>query len=138
VIGANAVFGSNGDRKEERVAVRLRIGDRCGPGCPTGTAAIVDDDALPERLAQRLTDNARHGIGRASGREIDDQRDRTVGIILRSRFKRRCYHRCRRAEQRHELAPSHAGHARSLPPGLPQGQPATGVMVGPWDGPELF
>src|SRR6516162_2443364 len=55
---------------------------RRGSGCPAGTAAIVDDDALPEGLAQRLTDDARRGIGRASGREIDDQRDRTAGIIL--------------------------------------------------------
>ena len=60
---------------------------RRGSGCPAGTAAIVDDDALPEGLAQRLTDDARRGIGRASGREIDDRRDRTAGIILPRRYQ---------------------------------------------------
>ena len=60
---------------------------RRGSGCPAGTGAIVDDDALPEGLTQRLTDDARRGIGRASGREIDDQRDRTAGIILPRRYQ---------------------------------------------------
>src|SRR5260370_11071125 len=80
-----------------------------GPGRPAGTAAIVDDDALPERLAQRLADDPRHGIGRASGREIDDQRDRTAGIILSSHYQ---WHRHnghgRAAEKRDELTALHS------------------------------
>src|SRR5436309_1425918 len=40
---------------------------------------------------------------------------------------------CRRAaEQRDELAPSHAGHGRSLPPGFPHPQPTTDPVPGPW------
>src|SRR5262249_32886796 len=96
------------DREKKRIAIGLGIGDRRGPGRPAGAAAIVDDDALPERLAQRLTDDARHGIGRTSGREIDDQRDRTVGIILRSRYKRHSRRRRRAAEQHDELAAPHS------------------------------
>jgi hypothetical protein len=43
------------------------------------------------------------------------------------RARREWPRRCRAAEQPHELPPSHAGHGRSLHPGLPQGQPATGA-----------
>src|SRR6516165_7907448 len=122
VMGANAVFGSNGkflcrylfavsaELTESRsvIAVSFGIGDRRRPGCPAGTATIVDGDALPEGLAERLTDDPRHGIGRASGREIDDQRDRTAGIILSSHDQ---WHRHNRhggtAEKRDELAALH-------------------------------
>jgi hypothetical protein len=67
----------------------LALATAAAPGRPAGAAAVVDDDILPERLAQRLAQDARHGIGGASGREVDDERDGTVGIILRRRSKRR-------------------------------------------------
>src|SRR5258706_7817683 len=81
-MGANAVLGSNGKvlcrnlfvisdeltGEEQRVAVRLGIGGRRGSHRPAGAAAIVDDDALPEAVAQRLAQNARHRVGRASRR----------------------------------------------------------------------
>src|SRR5215468_5094896 len=120
VIGANAVLGSNGkffcknlfrnqrrvDREKQRVAIGLGTGGSRGSGGAAGAAAIVDDDILPERLAQRLAQDARRGIGRASGREIDDKRDGTAGILLR-RGKRHGRHRRRAAESQDEFAPSH-------------------------------
>src|SRR5262249_16782684 len=85
-------------------------------------------NVLPERLAQRLAEDARHGVGRAAGREIDDQRDRTAGIILRGRCKRRRHRRGRSAaQQRDELAPPPVQHfppPPSPPPALPPPPPS--------------
>src|SRR5262249_2445659 len=94
------------DGERRRVAMGFGTGGGRGSGGAAGAAAIVDDDILPERLAQRLAQDARRGIGRASGREIDDKRDGTAGILLR-RGKRHGRHRRRAAESQDEFAPSH-------------------------------
>src|SRR5262249_34538575 len=94
------------DREKQRVAIGLGIGGSRGSAGAAGAAAIVDDDILPARLAQRLAQDARRGIGRASGREIDDKRDGTAGILLR-RGKRHGRHRRRAAKSQDEFAPSH-------------------------------
>jgi hypothetical protein len=59
--------------------------------------------------------------GKIKGREHADPSHPLA--LLRARRERPGSRRA--AEQRHELPPSHAGHGSSLPPGLPQGQPAT-------------
>jgi len=95
------------DREKQRVAIGLGTGGSRGSGGAAGAAAIVDDDILPERLAQRLAQDARRGIGRAAGREVDDKRDGTAGIILCRRGKGRHNRRCGAAESQDEVAPSH-------------------------------
>ena len=95
------------DREEKRVAVGLGVGHGGSPGRATRTAPVIDDDILPERLAQRLAQDARHRVGGPSRREVDDERDGTVGIVLCCRSKRRRQRGRRTAESEDEFAAPH-------------------------------
>ena len=76
--------------QQQRVAVRVRFGDGCGGGGAAGAAAIADDDRLSERIGKLRSDDPRDEIGRAAGRNGDDELNRTARIIgLRARRTRR-------------------------------------------------
>ena len=69
----------------DRVAIRRGARDTTDRDRAAGAADILDDDALSERRAHALGQNARGDIGRAAGRERNDQGDLLVRIVLRLR-----------------------------------------------------
>ena len=70
-----------GDRvQQQRVAVRFRLGDAGGRDGASGTAAIVDDDRLPERLGELGPDDPRDEVGGAARRDRDDELNRPSGV----------------------------------------------------------
>src|SRR5437667_634878 len=73
---------------QERVAVGRRLGDRFAAYRPTGAAAVVHQDLLPERRRPRLADEARGRVHRFARGEGHDEADRLGGISLRERFYR--------------------------------------------------
>ena len=79
-----------GDRvQKQRVAIRVRFGDRGGRGRATGAPAINDDDRLPERVCELRPDEPANKIGGAARRNSDNKLDRTVRVVsLRPRHAR--------------------------------------------------
>ena len=72
----------------ERVAVRLGFGDRLGADIAAGAGAVLDHEALAERLVQIVGRDARGHVHQAAGGGDDDQADRLGRIILGSRRDR--------------------------------------------------
>src|SRR2546427_721610 len=77
-----------GGRQERgvRVVKRVPVG-ACLRCCGCGhrrpcTGPVLDDNLLPEQLAQRSGENSRQGIRAAAGRVSDQQSDRLVRIVL--------------------------------------------------------
>ena len=68
--------------EEQRVAIRIGAGDAAGAKRSAGAADILDDDLLAEILGHGFGDEAGDGIGRAAGREGNDDGDRAIGIAL--------------------------------------------------------
>src|SRR5262249_3461371 len=78
-----------------------------------GAAAIVDDDLVPQPLAQLNADHAADDIVAAARREWNDQPDRLVGIVLRHGRAGKQKPEQRQgnyATQRHEHPPDPAIH----------------------------
>ena len=69
----------------EGVTVGRGIGDRLGADRAAGAAAVVDDERLPKLASHALGGDAADDVGRAAGRERDDQRDGLRRIRLRER-----------------------------------------------------
>ena len=67
----------------QRVAVRRRPHDHLGPDVAGGARPVVDHQRLAELIRQPLSDDARDDVGRAAGREGDDQAHRPRRISLR-------------------------------------------------------
>ena len=67
--------------QQQRVAVGVRLGDLRGGGRAAGAAAIVDDDRLPQRVGKLRPDEPGNDIGRAAGRNGDDELDRAVRVV---------------------------------------------------------
>src|SRR5262249_32587817 len=82
--------------------------------------AAIDETGFAEALTK-----CRGKMGACIGGAVMEKANYWQRRLLRGHRERP--RRRRAAEQRHELPPSHAGHGRSLPPGLPHAQPATGA-----------
>ena len=72
-----------GVTQQQRVTVRIALGDRLGAHRAAGAGAIVDHDLLAEQFAHLVGNGAADDRGAAAGREWNDQRDRAGGIVLR-------------------------------------------------------
>jgi hypothetical protein len=68
--------------QQQRVAIRIGLGDAGGAERAAGAADILDNDLLLQRIGHRLGDQTRHRIGRTTGREGDDDGDDARGIIV--------------------------------------------------------
>ena len=63
-----------GDRaQQQRVAIRIGLGDAGRRDRPAGSAPIVDDDALSERVGELRSDRAGDEIGSPAGRNRHDE-----------------------------------------------------------------
>src|SRR5215831_12099075 len=72
--------------EQERVAVRLRLGDGIAARVAAAARAVLDDDLLSEIVGELLRQNSRHHVDRSARRvRIDDAND-TLGIGLRRRL----------------------------------------------------
>jgi hypothetical protein len=69
----------------ERIAVRGRACDPTDADRARRSGHVLDDDALAERSAHRLGQDARHRIDRSAGSERHHHRDRPRWIDLRRR-----------------------------------------------------
>ena len=75
-----------GRGEQERVAVRLRLGDEIAARIAAAARAVLDDDLLSEIVGELLRQNSRHHVHRSARRIwIDDAND-TLGIGLRRRL----------------------------------------------------
>jgi hypothetical protein len=91
---------------QHRVAVGLGGRDLAGSERAASSLDVLHDNLLAERLAHRLGDQARYGVGRAAGRERHDEGDRAVGVILRETG--RCHGRdrdCCEQQAFHQIPP---------------------------------
>jgi hypothetical protein len=59
-----------------RVAVGRRLGDQLGGDVAVRARPVLDDHRLAERLRQLLRQHARRDVGRAAGRDRNDEADR--------------------------------------------------------------
>ena len=65
---------------QHRVAVRQRLGDRCGRHDGAGAWAVLHDHRVPAPARrEQLRQDARHHVGRAARRERHDQTERCAG-----------------------------------------------------------
>ena len=69
---------------QERVAVRLRLGDGGSADIAVGAGAVVDDERLPELFRQFAADAPRQEIDAAAGLERRDERHRLGRPRLRA------------------------------------------------------
>jgi hypothetical protein len=74
------IDGKGAGGEQDGVAVRLRVGDIAHADIAAGAAAVLDDEGLARRLAQRRGDDAANEVRRAAGRVGDDDLHRPVGI----------------------------------------------------------
>ena len=74
--------------EEQRIAVRLGVGDAAGAQRAAGAADILDDDLLAEILRHGFRDEARDRVGRAAGRKRHHNGDGAFRIGLRARGER--------------------------------------------------
>ncbi len=101
------------DRHQERVAVRVGLGDDLRADDRVGARPVVDDDRLAEFVGELLADEAGEEIRRPARRERDDQADRARRIGLGS-GRLGCG---RKAGQQHDddqQGPFHARPSRSV------------------------
>ena len=59
--------------EQQRVAVRVGLGDARGRDGAAGAGAIVDDDRLAERVGELRADDPRDEVGRPAGRHRDHE-----------------------------------------------------------------
>jgi hypothetical protein len=71
------VDGVRDGREQERVAVRRRVDDIVRGNAAAGARPVLDDELLAEMIRQPLAHQACAYVGRARGREANDQSDRT-------------------------------------------------------------
>jgi hypothetical protein len=87
VIGELAVERRRGRHadvvQKNRVAIRGPFRDLSRGAGAAGAGEVFDDDLLAERLAHRFSDQTADRVGRATGRERDDHRNITGGVVLR-------------------------------------------------------
>ena len=74
-----------GDTKQQRVAIRRRLGHGTDADQGAAAAAVFDHDRLPPRFRKLLADGAADQVVRAAGRERNDQGDLPGRIGLRAR-----------------------------------------------------
>jgi hypothetical protein len=75
-------------RQQELAAVSIAGLDRLRADAATRAGLVVDDDGRCEGAAQLVGEQARHRVGRATGREADDDAHGLVGegrLRLRNR-----------------------------------------------------
>jgi hypothetical protein len=72
-----------GAGEQQRVAVRLGVGDRARADGGAAARAIVDDHGLPKARGDVAAHQARNGVGRPARRKRHDQFDGAVRIRLR-------------------------------------------------------
>ena len=72
----------------ERVAIRLGLGDRLRADVAAGAGAVLDHEALAQRLVQIVGRNARRHVHQAAGGGDDNQTNGLGRIILGSRRDR--------------------------------------------------
>src|SRR5215467_2678313 len=77
-----------GGDKKKRVAVGRSARDRLECEIAAGARPVVDDHRLAEPLRQRLADQAPNDVGRAAGRNEDDQGHRPHWVGLGPRHSR--------------------------------------------------
>jgi hypothetical protein len=84
-VGAQVrIYRSHPGRREvERVPVRFRLGYEFGPQRAICARPILHDHDLAERFAQIVGEEPRHEIRRSTGREADNEPNRTGRIALR-------------------------------------------------------
>jgi hypothetical protein len=70
--------------EQQRVAVRRRAHHRFGRDIAAGARPVVDDDSLAQAIRQPLADHAGDDVGRAAGRNLDDEAHRLRRIRLRA------------------------------------------------------
>ena len=88
--GSNDIFGVDVrvDRHhaarthQQRVAVGRRLGHHVAAQVAARAALVLDHHGLAERFLQRRADGARDLVGRAAGREVDDDLDRLARPVL--------------------------------------------------------
>jgi hypothetical protein len=73
----------------QRVTVRIGVNQHVGAELRHGAGTIVDDDRLPQLLAQTLADQTADNVHQRTRGRRDDQVDRARRIIVRARNKRR-------------------------------------------------
>ena len=76
-----------GERVQERIAVGRALRRRLGADRAAGTAAVLDDDSLPERLRELRLQDARGDVDRAPRREGHDESNRSCRVLLRERLR---------------------------------------------------
>lgn len=67
---------------EDCVAVGRRFRPCANPDHRTGTSSVLNYDLLAKRRCEFSGDHSANCVNAATGRERDDQRDRTDGIVL--------------------------------------------------------
>src|SRR3954469_2841114 len=72
-----------GGAEQEDIAVGRRFRDDVGADDAVGTGAIVDDEGLPEAVAELLADQPRDDVCAATGCEWNDDSHGFLGIGLR-------------------------------------------------------
>ena len=70
-------------REVEGVAVGFRFGDEFGPQRAVGARPVLHHHDLAQRFAQLVGEEPRHEVGRSTGREADNEPNRTGRIALR-------------------------------------------------------
>src|SRR5262249_2788366 len=63
-------------RREQRVAIRVGLGDRLGADIAGGADAVLDHHRLSPLLRQPVGEDARHHVGGAAGGKRHDDLDR--------------------------------------------------------------
>jgi hypothetical protein len=69
-----------GRRREQRVAVCVRLEHQLGADIAAGARAVLDDERLPEPGVQLLRNDACRRIDAAAGGDVDDDPHRPVRV----------------------------------------------------------
>ena len=83
IIVERRVDGIRRHREKQQVPVRGRAHDSFRADIAAGTWPVVDDELLAQPLRQPLTQHACDDVGRAAGRNLNDQAHRPRRIRLR-------------------------------------------------------
>jgi hypothetical protein len=102
-----------GGRHEQRVPVRRRLGDGVGADVACGPGLVLDHDGLAERTRKTVGQEPRKNVGRASGRERDDDAHRPLRISILG--VRRCHAKHEGAEQGEDFSHDGAIHTCTRP-----------------------
>src|SRR5262249_24885871 len=76
----------SGRGEQERVAVRLRLGDEIAARVAAAARAVLDDDLLSEIVGELLRQNSRHHIDRSARLVWTDDGNDTLGVGLGRRL----------------------------------------------------